>query len=180
MGKALLLVGRPGAGKTTLLCRIVKLLPYRAGGFFTQEIRSRNRRVGFQITDLGGWKGLLAHVDIPGRIRVGKYGVDVESLDHIGTRAIQEAVFEADYVVIDEVGRMEMLSPKFRTAVEEALASEKVVFATIMSRPHPWLDRIKRWPGAVLFEVDRENRDTLVDCIAELLNEWLRLEDDRP
>lgn len=173
MSKVVLLTGRPGIGKTTLLRRLVARLPYRVGGFFTQEIRVDNRRVGFQITNFRGDTGILAHVDIPGRRRVGKYGVDVETLDRIGVRAIREALHHAEYVVIDEIGKMEMFSSEFRSAVEEALESEKVIVATIIRRSHPWADRIKRRPGVVLLEVDRENRDVLVDRLVELLSGWL-------
>ena len=178
MAQVVLLTGRPGAGKTTLLRSIIRRLPYRAGGFITQEIRSGKGRVGFEIINLNGQKGILAHVESPGQLRVGKYGVNVADLDRIGTRAIREALSQADYIVIDEIGRMEMFSAAFRVAVEEALAGENIVLATIMSRPHPWPDRIKQHPQAVLCEVTRENRAVLVERTAEPLERWLRTTDD--
>ena len=39
MGTALLITGAPGSGKTTFIRALVATLPWRAGGFFTDEIR---------------------------------------------------------------------------------------------------------------------------------------------
>jgi nucleoside-triphosphatase THEP1 len=47
-----LLTGRPGCGKTTLIKRIVKQVARPAGGFYTEEIRERGRRVGFRMITL--------------------------------------------------------------------------------------------------------------------------------
>ncbi|RLF00094.1 MAG: NTPase, partial [Thermoprotei archaeon] len=52
----------------------------------------------------------------------------------VGVAAIRRAVEEADVVVIDEIGPMELYSEEFKAAVAEALDSPKPVVATIHVR----------------------------------------------
>jgi nucleoside-triphosphatase len=78
MRKNLLFTGVPGCGKSTLIEKIIEKLDRPACGFFTREIRERNRRVGFSITTLDGRSGILARVGSGGPYRVGKYGVWIQ------------------------------------------------------------------------------------------------------
>jgi nucleoside-triphosphatase len=169
MGRTVLLSGRPGVGKTTVLKKLIAALPGRGGGFYTQEIRARNRRLGFEIVTLGGERANLAHADKPGRPRVGKYGVCVENVDTVAVPAVYQAVMETDYVVIDEIGKMELFSDAFRTAVLHAVSSPKMVLGTVMLRSHPWVDRLKKMSGIRVVVVTLANRDRLVQDILATL-----------
>jgi len=165
--KKVLLSGRPGCGKTTLIKRVVSNLPRGAGGFYTEEIRDGGTRAGFKIVTLDGEEVVFAHVDLKTRSRVGKYGLDLSALERIGVGAVRQAIQARRLVVIDEIGPMEIRSPIFRDAVNEALDSEVPVLATIFARPLPFTEAIKSRPDVTLIEVCRENRDRLV---AELSN----------
>jgi len=158
-------------GKTTIIQRVVERLPGRAGGFYTAEIRERGRRRGFKIITLDGQEGILAHVDIKGPHRVSKYGVDVAGFEAVGVAALRRAIVDADYIVIDEIGKMELFSPAFKEAVREAIESPATVLGTIMLRPHPWADAIKRHPRVTLLRVTPANRGALVEEILALLRE---------
>jgi nucleoside-triphosphatase len=171
MSKAILLTGRPGCGKTTLIRRVFDLLPGPVGGFYTQEIREGGVRKGFAIISLDGRRGILAHVDIRGRKRVGKYGVDTAVLDALGVDAIQKAVAEGGIVVIDEIGPMEIMSDRFRQAVLRALQSEATMLGTVAQRSIPFTDQIKSMPGVTLIEVRRDNQEDLLSHILALLQE---------
>jgi nucleoside-triphosphatase len=76
-----LLTGRPGTGKTSLVRLAVAGLKERAGGFYTEEIRSGSTRLGFKLVTLEGREATLAHVEHKSNHRVGKYGVDIEALE---------------------------------------------------------------------------------------------------
>ncbi len=169
MGRTLLLSGQPGVGKTTVLKKLLAALPGPSGGFYSQEIRARGRRMGFEIVTLEGERATLAHVDNPGRPRVGKYGVYVENVDKLAVPAVYQAVAEAAYVVIDEIGKMELFSEAFRTAVLHAVSSPKMVLGTVMLRPHPWVDKLKEMPGTTVVVVTVANRDRLVQDILPVL-----------
>jgi nucleoside-triphosphatase len=162
-----LLTGRPGVGKTTLVRRVVERLAGRAGGFYTAEIRQGGVRRGFKLVALGGEQAVIAHVDFVSQQRVSKYGVDVAALDAVGVPTIDRAVATGQVVVIDEIGPMELFSTAFRAAVLRAVDSGRLVLATIVRRPHPWADALKRRPGVRLIEITPANRDALVAMLIE-------------
>jgi nucleoside-triphosphatase len=86
----LLLEGRPGIGKTTVARRLLQLLQEAgvpAGGFTTAELRTGGRREGFLVEAASGAHALLAHVDLPGPPRVGRYGVDLAAFDRVALPA---------------------------------------------------------------------------------------------
>lgn len=169
MGRTVLLTGQPGVGKTTLIKKLLAAVPGLWGGFYTQELRGPGGRLGFEIITLDGQRAILAHVDRRGPARVGKYGVYVENVDAVAVPAVERAVAGADYVVIDEIGKMELLSDAFRAAVLHAVQSPKTVVGTILWRSHPWTDALKRTPGVSVMTVTLANRESLLDSIIQVL-----------
>ncbi len=170
MGRAALLTGRPGVGKTTLVRRVVARLERLAAGFYTEEVREGGQRVGFRLVTLEGRATMLAHVDFRGPPRVGRYGVDLRALDQVAVPEIHRGLREAEVVVIDEIGPMELRSPVFRQAVLEALDSPASLLATVMLRPHPFVDGLKHRPDVRLLEVTPANREALVNEVLALLS----------
>src|ERR671925_24846 len=79
----------------------------------TEEIRERGRRVGFSIERFGGERGVLAHVDLPGPPRVGRYGVDLVAFERLAIPALEQA---GEVAIVDELGKMELASDAFREA----------------------------------------------------------------
>jgi len=165
-----LLTGKPGTGKTSLIKQAVAELEGRAGGFYTEEIRSKGTRLGFKLVTMDGHEAILAHTDFSKRFRVGKYGVDVESLERVGVSALRRSAEQCALVVIDEIGKMEMFSPGFREAVLELIDSGKRVLGTIMLQANPWADDIKRQPQVNLVTV---TRDSYQQVRADV-RDWLR------
>lgn len=166
--KNVLLQGKPGIGKTTLLCRLAEhLSPVRTGGFFTEEIREKGRRVGFRIETFAGQSGILSHVSFQEGPPVGKYRVDVSQFESIGVAALEDARENADLILMDEIGKMELFSKRFQELVLTCLDSDKPVIATVMSRSHPFVDRIKSRPDVRIVEVTLENRDRLVERLVD-------------
>lgn len=169
MKSIFLLTGPPGSGKTSLIKQAVAGLEIKAGGFYTEDIKSRGVRQGFRLVTLEGETAVLSHIDIKSPHRVSKYGVDVESLDKVGVAAIERALRGCDLVVIDEIGKMELLSARFREAVLSIINSGKRLLATIMLNPNPHADAIKSRPQAKLVTLTRSNH---LQVMAEL-QEWL-------
>lgn len=164
------LVGRPGIGKTTLLRRVAQRLgAVRVGGFFTQEVREAGGRVGFRVETFSGLSGILAHTSRREGPQVGKYRVDVVAFERVGVGGLENAVDEADVILIDEIGKMELHSERFRKAVLSALDSAKPVLATVMAHSDPFLDALKARSDVRVVEVTTENREHLAEELAAQL-----------
>jgi nucleoside-triphosphatase len=169
MGRTILLTGRPGVGKTTIIQSIANRLGGAAGGFYTAEIRQGGRRLGFKILTLDGREGILSHVDVKGPHRVSKYGVNVRDLEQIGVAALLRAVKDGKYVVVDEIGKMELFSQRFREAIAAAIGSDSLVVGTVMKSRNPWVDELKSLPQVTVLEVTESNRDCMVERALSLL-----------
>lgn len=174
MKKVLLLTGKPGTGKTAIIKEAIAKTKLKAGGFYTEEIRIGNIRQGFRIISLDGREAILAHINISSPYHIGKYKIDIESLNKVGVPAIQRASKECDLVVIDEIGKMELLSPQFREAMLQAINNGKKVLGTIMLNPQPLVDEIKCHPEVKVLLVINSNRNRV---LKEILN-WLETTSD--
>jgi nucleoside-triphosphatase len=172
MANVYLLTGSPGTGKTTVIRQAIAGSEAKAGGFYTEEIRSGGTRQGFRLVTLDGHDAILAHVDIHSRYRVSKYGVDVQNLDNVGVAAINQAIEISDLIVIDEIGKMELFSPRFREAVLKAIDSGKKVLGTIMLSPNSFADNIKCHPKVKVIQLTRANHD---EVLREILG-WLKVD----
>lgn len=171
MKQVYLLTGKPGVGKTSLIKEAISGMHGRAGGFYTEEIRSHGTREGFRLVTLDGSSAILAHTGSKSPFRVSRYGVDVESLDRVGVAALRKAALDCDLLVIDEIGKMELFSAQFREAVLQIIDSGKRVVGTIMLNPHPWADAIKRHPRVNVLTVTVENRPQVLDELKRWLGE---------
>jgi len=161
-GVKILLEGPPAVGKTTVTRKLWALLQRHGisvGGFITDEIRTDGVRVGFRIESLAGDRGILAHVDLPGPPRVGRYGIDLASFERIARPAI--AVPDAQVVLVDELGKMELASAAFRSQVLALFESSSIVVATVHAYHHAFTDGLKARPDITLLQVTRANRDDL-------------------
>ena len=170
MKQVYLLTGQPGTGKTSLIKQAIAGMKGKAGGFYTEEIRSQGARQGFKLVTLNGQTAVLAHIYFHSPYRVSKYGVDVDSLDKVGVSALNQATQECDLVVIDEIGKMELFSAKFREAVLNILNSRKRLLGAIMLGPNPCADAIKRQPQVNLVTVTRTNHQQVL----EELRDWIK------
>src|SRR5919201_2038910 len=165
----ILLEARPGAGKTTVARRLVKLLEGRGisvSGFTTEEIREGRRRVGFRVESASGDGAVLAHVDLPGPPRVGKYGVDLQAFERVALPALDSPPAGA-VVVIDELGKMELASERFRRRVLELLDAPITTVATVHAFRDPFTDQLKARPGIDLIKLTRTNRGALPTQLLE-------------
>ena len=171
MRRVFSLTGQPGTGKTALIKEALARTEVKGGGFYTEEIRTGGIRQGFRIATLDGQEAILAHVDISSPYQVSRYRVDTEALDRVAVSALRRALKEADLIVIDEIGKMELLSPQFREAVMQAINSGKQVLSTITLNPHPFADEIKRRPEVETLVVTRDNRTEVMRKVLAWLAE---------
>ncbi|KAK0088616.1 hypothetical protein PV325_011309 [Microctonus aethiopoides] len=136
--KRILLTGPPGIGKTTVCKKIMQLIDnsnYTCGGFYTEEIRSENRkRIGFDVIPINNINGRVSLARIgsalegkkPSKICVGNYQVFVDEFELVAlpclesqTARIDDSFFIKDVMIIDEIGKMELFSKRFHDCVDK-------------------------------------------------------------
>lgn len=158
--KNILFTGPPRCGKSTLIEKIVKKINAPATGFFTREIRESGKRAGFSIDTLDHRTGMLAHEDIHGRFRVGRYGVNIEDIDGI---AVPSMIPDRPdmLIVIDEIGKMECFSELFKKTLVSLLDSKHRVLGSITMKGDHFIRQIKARDDVLLVTVTLQNRDKL-------------------
>lgn len=192
----ILLTGQPGVGKTTLIKQLVDDFKrsrsrVQLAGFYTEELRdSSHIRVGFEAVSVNSseqQRCILANLkstsattttdSMPGaKRRVGKYYVHVNDFEEFLAKTWS---LDCDVLVVDEIGRMELLSDRFAMGVTQLLLSQQhsgvvVVIATIPLRGGgPVVDELRqRFPGN-LYHITKSNRNSIYSDIAQHLQELL-------
>ena len=164
MAFRLAVTGPPGVGKSTLVQKCANASRHKVGGVLARDKRVKDRRVGFELLDLGsGAMGMLADETGDGP-QLGKYRVRLDDLDRIGARAIEESL-QSDLIVVDEVGPMELSSKRFVAAVEKAIASDKPMLVVLHQwSQHPLAKKIRKTFRVIT--LSQENRDRIADEIS--------------
>jgi len=171
----LLLTGPPGVGKTTVIHTVLSGIKIKAGGFYTHEMREGGRRVGFALKTLDGEQGVLAHIDYQGRLRVGRYGVDLALFEGMALPALEEALRAKELVVIDEIGKMELFSRRFQEMVLRVLdQDERHLLGVIHQGRGPFVESIRRRADVEVIPVNHANRDGLPTRLIARLQEERR------
>ncbi len=180
MKRLLFVTGRSGIGKTTVLLNAaeeLKAIGYIVGGMMSREVRQNGSRVGFEIVDFKtGEKGWLAHINQPDGPQVGKYKVNQEDLDSIGVRAIQTALRDADVVIIDEIGPMELFSQAFKQAVIDATKSSKLILGVVhQSARDSIIESLKNRDDTLIVTATFANRNDLHNILIRNALQYLQL-----
>lgn len=161
------LTGYPGIGKTTVIrATLGRLQGIQCAGFYTEERRHGGQRIAFKILTLDGIEGTLASIEAGRSPTVGRYTVHIDEFERLALPLIDPEITAADLYVIDEIGKMELLSRKFRDKLVDLLARPANLLATIAKRGKGFIEQIKARNDIELVEVTRDNRDALPEKIA--------------
>lgn len=88
---------------------------------------------------------------------------------------MEKALAESEVILIDEIGKMELFSKRFKDILIRSLDSPKPVLATVLLRPFPFTDQLKQRSDVKLLEVTLENRDALAEkLIREVVSKYSR------
>ncbi len=162
-GLNLFITGKPGVGKTTLVEQVMARLrgSLRLAGFTTTEVRDpAGQRLGFNIVTVEGRQGELARVGLRSRVYVGRYGVNLESFERLALPELARR--DVDLIVMDEIGRMECASGRFRRAVEDVLDASLDVLATLGVSRLPFFQALRDRPDVELVNLTERNREAWV------------------
>jgi len=177
--RLIFVTGPPSIGKTSVLLRSVNGLKnrgYEIGGMISRDVREGGVRVGFEIMDFStGQRGWLAHINQPTGPKISKYRVNLTDLEAIGVSSILDAIRNADIVIVDEIGPMELFSSAFRDVVVQAVESDKPVLGTIhFGLRNSLVNSLKNREDTEIFEVTYENREALHNLIIDKVAQSLQ------
>ncbi|MHC4307126.1 MAG: nucleoside-triphosphatase [Planctomycetota bacterium] len=169
--KNILLTGAPSSGKTTVIKEITKNLNHPANGFYTEEERVDDKRVGFLMKTLDGRNGYLAHQDIKSDFHIRRYGVSIENIESIAVPSITPV--ENNIIILDEIGKMECFSLAFKQATTNAIDSSNIVIGTITLGGDDFIQGIKKRNDIEISEVTVDNRNLLPNIILRKISNIL-------
>ncbi|MFB6357265.1 MAG: nucleoside-triphosphatase [bacterium] len=163
-----LLTGEPGIGKTTVCRMVLDYTETNVEGFVTEELRDNGERVGFLVQFQNGSSKVLSHVEYDDP-SVGKYGVDRKTMDWVVEQLYQILERQPEGLVIDEIGKMELIHDDFPKVVSEALKSPVDTLATVPTSGPDFVEEIKTREDSSLFELTEENRDEVPETVVRKL-----------
>lgn len=160
------LTGLPRSGKSTVLMKATELLSARGlkvGGVVTPEIVKGGKRVGFYVKDVySEATEIFASVSFKFEPKLGKYGINVSVFDKIAIRAIDFAIANCDIVCVDEIGKMEFFSEKFRNKINSLMLLSKPILAVLH---RDFVNQFRKY-GEII-EVTPMNRENLPEELAD-------------
>ena len=173
MIKNIFLTGAPSSGKTTVIKKVIKGLSIPANGFYTEEEKTGDKRVGFLMKTLNGKTGYLAHQDIKSDFHIRRYGVSIENIESIAVPSITPV--GNNVIILDEIGKMECFSEVFKQAATNALNSSNIVIGTITFGGNDFILGIKERKDIEIHEVTLDNRDALPGLILEKVSNFIKI-----
>ena len=196
---AIFLTGSPGCGKTTLIQSLLTSLDKDVlkKGFYTEECLKGGNRIGFDIlywtdNDQNPKRQSLSRmVDKVKKHQasVGKYLVNVPNIRNFAIPSLVSAynnnnnnnnAVKKELVIVDEVGKMEMLCPQFIPAVTKLLddtsSSVETTRLVVGTLPTPRYGRviqavedIRARDDVVVLHVTKSNREKLKDTLRVII-----------
>ena len=128
MSKKIFVSGKPGCGKSKLISEIIGCLKEKVkiAGIISPEIREKGCRTGFKIIEIPSMvEEILASVKIKNAPKVSKYGVNIKGINKI-VDVFKKDLENAELIIIDELGKMELMSEKFSMLMDELINSNKL------------------------------------------------------
>lgn len=138
-------------------------------GFVTEDIRHGGDRVGFMVEFDNGESRVLSHVDFDGP-RVGKYGVDLETMDWVVQRMQNWETNAIDLQIVDELGKMELKHEEFPDVAEESFDSEIDLLATIPSNGLEFVERLRSRDDVTELQMTEERREEVQIELIQMLD----------
>lgn len=94
--------------------------------------------------------------------------MDIQSFERVVLPELSRAGMD-EVIVLDELGKMELASARFREAVAALFEAELSIVPTVHVYRHPFTEALKRRPDVEVVRVTQTNRDELPELLLERL-----------
>lgn len=164
-----LVLGSASSGKTTLvreLVAAVRATPGTSGapdvpitGFYTEPHRD-DEGASHWLSSFDGRQSLLAHSTATSSRHLDVADVRQQALDHVAVPIVQRAQ-PGQWLLLDELGPIQLCSLAFQDAVLEAFNHGPRVLATIPLDPLPFLETLLHRLDVELIPLTPRNREAI-------------------
>ena len=97
------------------------------------------------------------------------YRVSIANLEAVEVAAVRRALDRRQVVVIDEIGKMELISPDFKAIILETLESDLPTISTIGVSRIAFMEVVRRRRDVQVIWITRDNREGLRDRLLEMI-----------
>jgi nucleoside-triphosphatase len=94
----------------------------------------------------------------------------VDRFERIVVPCLGTALEKKKLIIIDEIGKMELFSERFRQMAAEVLGCDRMVLAVIHEGSDGFTRSLRRLPNLEELTVTEKNRDALPSLIVERMN----------
>ncbi len=115
----------------------------------------------------------MAHIDFPTPYRVSRYKFDKERFERVALPELERAKRRSGLIIIDEIGKMELFSERFRSEIRDLFASDKTIIATIPISPIPFISHLTKTPETKVIEITLSNRDRILEDLIKSIKSLL-------
>lgn len=159
--KHIFLTGKKQVGKTTIFKKALEERKAQLCGYCTLPYEINGVRKGFYLHSLKPVEEF--ENDSPISVRAGErrnYPV-TETFETLGTAVLKEALKSDDWMLADEVGKLERDAVQFQKLFFECLDKKSMVLGVIQDTDTPFVTAIKERPDVEVWEVTQENRESI-------------------
>ena len=184
MIRPILITGVPGIGKTTLFKIILshcKRISNVTGFYVDEERAEGNGRTGFSVVTIPDnnkckLASLVRDVGEGDRPKMGRWSVYLNEFERTCLPILKDVnnikSSTKTIVMIDEIGKMELLSSDFTNLMSSLLSSPPdnvLIVSTIALHGSGLVSTAKALPNVDTHEVTSENRDDLPDMLLKII-----------
>lgn len=167
MRKNILITGKPRSGKSTLLEHAVERIEPKVG-ILVKELRENGERIAFEMVTHQNNRAIFCDTRVETPHKIGRYFFNLPNLE-----AMLPSVshFEHnDFLYLDEIGQMQLLSAKFKDLTLKFLDSSNTCLATISYIYEDDFTRmVKERKDVILVEITEENREEKATFVTQLI-----------
>ncbi|NOY59361.1 MAG: hypothetical protein GXO75_10615 [Calditrichaeota bacterium] len=174
LSENILLTGEKGVGKSTLISTILDSISVPYQGLFTERIFKGQGVYGFGLkNERERSLKIFAYENNFKKDGYYRYLVDIDAFENRGHAILSSVRPETKLFVIDEIGIMEREADRFLERFWQLLQSPLPLLAVVQKRAKYIWDQVDSNSGCRIFEITRENRDSIAKNILLSLNEIL-------
>ncbi len=168
------ITGPVGSIKTEALRKIIEMLENDGAvvqGLLFSEVITNGKVTGYSLYDLYTKKRVVfADSKLVSRVKIDKIGVDTRLLEEIVVPSLTKAREMADYIVIDEIGKLQHTTKVVQKEIDETLEYTKPLILTLHKKSrNPVLQEIRSLEGVRVFDITPINRNILPFKVVRVL-----------